>query len=100
MKFAIMGTRALVGITGVLQVVLGVLFWTGHALVLVPLHMMIGVVFVLALWSLAVLSARAGVHAGLVATAIVWGLVIPAFGVTQMGILPGPITGSCASPIC
>ena len=33
----------------------------GYALNLIPLHMLIGVVFVLALWVLAVLAARSGV---------------------------------------
>lgn len=83
-------TRGLVGITGIILIGLGVLFWTGHALALVPLHMILGSIFVLALWTLAVLAARRGAPAGLVATTLVWGLIVPALGMGQMQILPGP----------
>jgi len=90
MSTAIKVTRGLVGITGLIQLALGVLFWTGHAMALVTLHMILGSVFVLALWTLAVLAARAGAPAGLVATTLVWGLLLPVLGMTQMQILPGP----------
>jgi uncharacterized membrane protein YczE len=90
MRIAIGVTRGLVGITGGIQVVLGIVFWTGHARTLIPFHMTMGVVFVLALMALAVLSARRGAPAGLVAATLAWSVVIPAFGMVQMGILPGP----------
>jgi len=91
MKTAIMVTRGAVSITGLTQIVMGVLFWTGHAMALVPAHMVIGFVFVLGLWTLAVLAARAGAPRGLVAFALVWGLVVPAFGFAQLQLLPGPL---------
>jgi hypothetical protein len=90
MKTSIVVTRALVGITGLVQVVLGTLFWTGHALDLVPLHMLIGVLFVLSLIAQAVLAARSGAPAGLAAATVVWAIAIAALGMTQMRILPGP----------
>jgi len=90
MSTAIKVTRGLVGISGLIQLALGVLFWTGHATALIPLHMILGFVFVLALWTLAVLAARAGAPAGLVATTLVWGLLLPALGIGQMQLLPGP----------
>ena len=77
-------------ISGIVLVVLGLLFWTGRALPLVPLHMGLGVVLVLALWAQAALSARAGAPAALIVFAIAWGVVMPVFGMTQAGILPGP----------
>lgn len=40
-------TRILVGLTGLTQIVLGALFWTGHFLRLIPLHMQVGYVFVI-----------------------------------------------------
>jgi len=52
-------TLAAVRLTGVTQVLLGLLFWTGRALPLVPVHMAIGLTFVLALWVLSGLAARA-----------------------------------------
>ena len=65
---------------GVVQLVLGILFWTGNALGLVDLHQLLGIVLVLALWTQAVLAARAGVQPGLVAAAAVWGLLVVVVG--------------------
>lgn len=59
MKTAAGVVGGVVGITGLIQIVLGVLFWTGHALSLIQLHMAIGFVFVLAMWTLCVLAIRA-----------------------------------------
>src|SRR5690348_18499139 len=59
-------------ILGALLIALGLLFWTGNARTLVPLHMLLGItlVLVLALWALAVLAAVARVNLGLVALAL------------------------------
>jgi len=78
-----------VRIVAPIQLVLGVLFWTGHARSLTPLHMLIGMVFVLTLWTLCVLGIRAGLPARVIWMAFGWSLVLPALGVTQMQILPG-----------
>jgi hypothetical protein len=76
-------------LTGLIQIVLGLLFWTGYLRNLIPLHMLIGLIFVLCSWVLAGLAAFAGVHRGLVALTIVWGFVVPILGVTQVQLLPG-----------
>lgn len=89
MKTAVTAFQMLIRVTGVIQLVLGVAFWTGNALGLVPLHQLIGFVIVLSLWTLAALAARAGVQPGLVAAAAVWGLVLPVLGLTQRELLPG-----------
>ena len=89
MKTATTVAQMLVRLTGLIQIVLGVLFWTDNARSLVPVHMLVGLVLVLALWTLAGLAARAGVNPGLVALAIVWGLIVPILGVTQTSLLPG-----------
>ena len=73
----------------VVLIVLGVLFWTGRADSLIPLHQFLGFVLVLALWTLAVLAARSHVPVVLVAIAILWGLLLPVFGLTQTRIVPG-----------
>ena len=80
-----MGIRVL----GVIQLVLGILFWTGNALGLVDLHQLIGILLVLALWTQAALAHRAGVPGGLVAGAAVYGLIVPIVGLTQRELLPG-----------
>jgi hypothetical protein len=90
MRTATLVARWIVRIAGIVQLVLGVLFWTGHALGLIPLHMATGVLVVLGLWTLAILALVARVRPGLAAFAILWGIALPAFGMAQMGILPGP----------
>ena len=82
--------RWVVGVTGVTQVALGVLFWGGRAYSLVPLHMAIGLAFVLAVWTLAALAARAGVKRGPVVLGALWGIVVLALGMTQGRLLLGP----------
>ena len=79
-----------VRLTGPTQVVLGLLFWTDRALMLLPLHMLIGMVFVLALLVLAGLAAWAGLRWTLVLLTVAWGLIIPLFGMMQTRLLPGP----------
>ncbi len=65
MRVLIITAQTLVRFTGLTLIVLGVFFWTGRALTLVPLHMRVGVVFVISLWALALLAARAGASRGL-----------------------------------
>jgi hypothetical protein len=89
MKSAVTIAQVLVRATGVIQLVLGLLFWTGNATGLVPLHMLIGFLLVLGLLTVAGLAARAGVQPGLVALAAVWGLAVAVLGLTQEELLPG-----------
>ena len=86
---AITGIQMGIRVLGVIQLVLGVLFWTGNALGLVDLHQLIGILLVLALWTQAALAHRAGVPGGLVAGAVVLGLIVPIVGLTQGEIFPG-----------
>jgi hypothetical protein len=73
------------------QLALGVLFWTGNATGLVDLHQLLGILLVLALWTQAVLAARAGVEPRLVAVAAVWGLLVPIVGLSQTSLLTGSL---------
>lgn len=81
----------LLRITAIIQIVLGLLFWTGNLLSLVSLHMVVGFILVLCLWALSGLGAASGVNPGLVALGFAWGLVVPVLGVTQARILPGDL---------
>ncbi len=89
MKTATTVAQMLVRITGLILIVLGILFWTGSAVALIPIHMLLGFVLVLSLWTLAGLAARVGVQPGLVALAVVWGLIVPIVGMMQTQLLPG-----------
>jgi hypothetical protein len=75
---------------GALALAMGITFSTGHAGALIPLHMLAGVLFVLCLWIVAVLSLIGGSRRGLAAFSILWGFVVPALGVGQYQLLPGP----------
>ena len=86
---AITGIQMAIRVLGVVQLVLGILFWTGNALGLVDLHQLIGILLVLALWTQAALAHRAGVPAGMVAGAAVLGLLVVIVGLTQQNLLPG-----------
>jgi hypothetical protein len=81
--------QMLVRVCGLVQIVLGLLFWTNNARTLVPVHMLVGSLLVLSLWVLAVLAAVSGVNPGFVALAILWGLITLALGLTQTRLLPG-----------
>jgi len=89
MKNATAVLQMFVRLDGLALIVLGTLFWTGNALDLVPVHMLLGITLVLALWTLALIAAVARVNPGLVALAFVWGLIVPILGLTQTQLLPG-----------
>lgn len=76
---------------GMAQVVLGVLFWSGHALTFVPAHMAIGLVFVLSMEGIALVRLRARVGARLATATMLWGLLVLGFGAVHGQLLPGQL---------
>ena len=80
--------RMTVRVVGLAMLILGLVIWTGSADGLVPVHMLLGIVLVLALWTIAVLALQAGTRPALPATAIAWGVLVAGFGMTQAQILP------------
>ncbi len=90
MKTATTIFQWLVRLTGLIQIVLGVLIWTGNGDALIRIHITSGIVLVLSLLVLAVLAAFARVNPAFVALAIVWGLITVVLGLTQERLLPGP----------
>ena len=89
MRSTVTAIQMAIRVLGVVQLVLGIAFWTGNALGLVDLHQLLGMLLVLGLWTQAVLAARAGVEPRLVALAAVWGLIVPIVGLTQTSLLTG-----------
>jgi hypothetical protein len=89
MRSTVTGLQMAIRVLWLVQLVLGIIFWTGNALGLVDLHQLIGILLVLGLWTQAVLAARAGVPAGVVAGAAVYGLLVPVVGLTQRDVLTG-----------
>ncbi|WP_376795102.1 hypothetical protein [Thermogemmatispora sp.] len=71
-------------IAGLLALILGVLFWTGNAAQLIPLHMLLGFVVVLALWVIGIGQALArGGSPAIAVLAVIVGLLLPIIGLLQ-----------------
>jgi hypothetical protein len=70
--------------------VLGILFWVGIADTLIPLHMLIGIVVVLALWVIGLAQGFSkGGSFGLAVATFVVGLAVAIVGLFQQQWLPG-----------
>lgn len=82
-------SRMLMRILGVVQLILGLLFWTSNAAILVPVHMLLGLVLVIVLWIIAAVALMNGVLRGPAVGAVVWGFIVVGLGMTQQQILPG-----------
>lgn len=89
MRLAVVILQMLVRACFAALVVLGVLFWTGHSLDLIPVHMALGEVLVAALWVMAIIGLVARVPVGQALVAIVWGFVVIGLGMSQMALMPG-----------
>ena len=83
-------TRMLVRITGLLQLVLGVLFWLKIGQPLIPVHILSGLIMVLGLWFIAIMAGRSGASVWMVVLAVVWGLIVFGLGMSQAKIMLGP----------
>jgi hypothetical protein len=89
MKAAATSLQILVRILFALQLIVGIAFWTGNALGLIPAHMILGIALVVCLWISAVIAALSRVHAGIIVGGIAWGAVVIALGMAQSELLPG-----------
>jgi hypothetical protein len=89
MKGMATAAQVVVRVTFLVQIVLGVAFWTGHLLTLVTLHIVSGILLVLGLWALAAIGARSGAPLGMVVLAVAWGLVVIVFGLNQGLLVTG-----------
>lgn len=78
-------------VSGVLTLLLGLSFWVGYGASLRQLHMLLGVIVVLALWILAGIAAKVGAPLPRVVMAVLWGFVVIALGMTQTQFYPGPM---------
>jgi hypothetical protein len=93
MRTAIKVSLAVLLGCGALLLALGLIIWTGigdHEQ-LVAVHITIGVVLVLTLWTIAAMAARSGVPAGTVAFVSAWGLLVVLFGLAQEDLLTGSL---------
>jgi hypothetical protein len=89
MRRVIVVLRWVIRTCAIVQLTLGGLFWSGNAAMLIPLHMLTGLLLVLGLWTQAALGARAGLPIRLLGLALGWGAIVVAVGLTQDSLLPG-----------
>jgi hypothetical protein len=77
-------------LTGLLALILGLLFWTGSALNLVSLHMLLGFLAVGALWIVGVAQALTRSGSWIIATvAIIVGALMVVLGLIQASLMVG-----------
>jgi hypothetical protein len=81
--------QMVIRIVGLIQLILGIIVWTGNADSLIPIHILLGSIVTIALWVLTYLASRAGVLRWLVILAAFWGLVLPIWGLAHGMIRPG-----------
>ncbi len=81
--------KLLIRLSGMVALLLGLAFWTGHLFLWLPVHILLGLVLVLAMWVTAGLAFRAGAGQGVAAFAALWGVGVVVFGRMQVGLLPG-----------
>jgi hypothetical protein len=91
MKTASMLQNSVRGL-GSLMLVLGLLVWTENFDILVPIHILLGLLLVITLLALAYVAARASVPLGPVILVVAWTLVMLVIGLTQENTFPDPST--------
>lgn len=89
MRGAVTAVQMLIRLAWVALIVLGLAFWTGRALRFVPVHMLVGVVFVLLLWALAGLAAGARVRSRSTPLIVLWAALVLMLGLTQTRLMVG-----------
>jgi hypothetical protein len=78
-------------VCGGLALILGLLFWTGNALNLIAIHMLLGLLVVLSLWIVGLGQAFAkGGSWPLAGGALLLGLLVIVVGVRQSSLMVGP----------
>ena len=91
MRTATTITQMLLRLCFLALLVLGIIFWTGRALDLEPLHMAIGGIFVLGLWTMAILGFASKAGADLAVMALIGGVIVLALGMTQKALMVGDL---------
>jgi len=88
-KYIVLIARSLISVFGIALLALGIVFWTGHGLSLLSLHMLLGTLFVISLWALAGVGLAVRGARGFALIVLIWSLIVPALGVSQVRLLPG-----------
>ena len=89
MRVAALLIQNIVRLLGLILLVLGLRFWTGHSLRFVPVHSQIGEIVIGLLWILSAIGLRKGVPPGLVLGGMFYGVIGLAFAFRMQMFLPG-----------
>jgi hypothetical protein len=85
-------TSIVLSLAGLIALILGLLFWTGIAVHLVSMHMLLGLLAVAALWVIAIGQAFAkGGSWTVAACSLVVGALTIVFGLYQSSMMVGPL---------
>jgi len=82
---------ALLRLLGTMQIALGLAFWLGYAITWIPIHMAVGVAFVLVLWTIGFAGAYQTRNLSLAVGAFGWGILTAAIGAPQQRVLIGDL---------
>ena len=88
-RLAIRVSLMVLRIAVLFNLITGIIFWTGNADPLQIVHILVGIIAVLALWTLGIIQGLRGGNYGLSAAAIVVGLLLALVGLFQTGWLTG-----------
>ncbi|WP_161882533.1 hypothetical protein [Deinococcus alpinitundrae] len=91
MNTAIPILRWIIRIAGLVALGLGLTFWSGSGYGLLSAHQGLGYLVSIALLLMAVLGFGQRVSPGLLILAIIWSLVVPGVGSSQLKMLPGDL---------
>lgn len=78
-----------VRVSGIVNIVLGVIFWTGNLDSLRLVHILLGLLLVLGLWTLAFIAVRGRVVVPVAVLGFAWGVIAPVLGLTQVNLVTG-----------
>lgn len=76
-------------ILGLVQLILGIVFWTGDIEFLVICHILLGSLLTIGLFALVFRAHRSGVSKWAIIISAVWAIGLPLYGLIQEKILPG-----------
>jgi len=83
--------QIIAGIAGLLALVLGLSMWFAQTYVVLPLHMILGLIVTLGLLITSILALVTNGLRTLGVIGIIYAIIIPVFGLTQTGMLQGDL---------
>jgi hypothetical protein len=79
------------GVSGLLALVLGLLMWFADMYVVLPVHMILGLIVTLVLLIFSILALLTSGLRALGAIGVIYALIVPVFGLTQTSLLVGDL---------